>query len=291
MGPMGPMGSMGPMGAMGMQPVRQGTSHIVPIVVSAGLAVGVFCGLLFGLGTRHEAAAPSRGSTGSKQSEESQVQTAQVSTGTKLPDRPRAATGSAGSAAAGSAVAAGGATGSAPGPGSAAAPGPGKLKVEIEPDSAAKQAKVLVDGIQITGTEVDIPFDAGVAKKSVKVVVRVPGYKDMEKTIEVESDGSASLSFDLKGVRVVAGSDDGSKAAGGNTGGGNTAGGGATGAASGGNTGGGSTGGGSKSTGGGSTGGGSTGGGSTGGGSKSTGGGSKGTGKGSGKGSSGLIDI
>jgi hypothetical protein len=258
---------------MGM-PVRQGTSHIVPVVVSAGLAVGVFCGLLFGLGTKHDAATPSRGSTGAKQSEESQIQTAQVSTGTKLPDRPRTPTGSAGSAA----VAAGGTTtgSAAAGTGSAAAPGPGKLKVEIQPDSAAQGAKVLVDGMQITGTEVDIPFDPGVTKKSVKVVVRVQGYKDMEKAIEVESDGSASISFDLKGVRVVPGSDDGSKTAGGNAGGGSTAGGGAAGGAGGGSTGGSTTGGGSKNTGGG--------------GSKNTGG-TKGTGKGTGKGSSGLIDI
>jgi hypothetical protein len=272
-GSMGPMGPMGPMGGMGMQPARQGTSHIVPVVVAAGLAVGVFCGLLFGLGTRHEAA-PSRGSTGAKQSEESQIQTAQVSMGTKLPDRPRTgsagtpavATGSAGSAAAGAAGAAG--TGSNTGSaGSTAGPGPGKLKVEIQPDSAAQAAKVLVDGIQITGTEVDIPFDPGVAKKSVKVVVRVPGYKDMEKMIEVESEGSASLSFDLKGVRLTAAPDDGSKA-GGNAGGG-------------GNTGGGGTAGGAGTGGAGSKG--------TGGGSKGTGG--KGTGKGSGKGSSGLIDI
>jgi hypothetical protein len=277
------MGPMGQMGQMGM-PVRQGTSHIVPVVVAAGLAVGVFCGLLFGLGTKHEVAAPSRGSTGARQSEESQIQTAQVSSGTKLPDRPHTATGSAGSAAAGSAVAAGGATGSAAaGAGNAAAPGPGKLKVEIQPDSAAQAAKVLVDGIQITGTAVDIAFDPGVTKKSVKVVVRVPGYKDIEKSIEVESDGSASISFDLKGVRVVPGSDDGSKTAGGNAGGGN-AGGGAAGAAGGGTT----------TTGGGNAGGGNAGGGgskNTGGGGNKNTGGNKGTGKGSGKGSSGLIDI
>ncbi|HEX3480543.1 MAG TPA: hypothetical protein VHT91_36245 [Kofleriaceae bacterium] len=262
-----------------MQPIRQGTSHIVPVVVAAGLAVGVFCGLLFGLGTKHEAAAPSRGGTGAKQSEESQIQAAQVSTGTKLPDRPRAATGSAAVPAGSAAVPAGSAAGGAvaagaAGTGTAAAPGPGKLKVEIEPASAAQAAKVLVDGIQITGTEVDIPFDPGVAKKSVKVVVRVPGYKDLEKSIEVESDGSASISFDLKGVRMVPGSDDGSKAAGGNAGGNTTAGGGAAGAAGTGGTSGGSK---------------NTGTGTSGGGSKSNG--SKGTGKGSGKGSSGLIDI
>jgi hypothetical protein len=38
------------------QVVRRGTSKAVPIVVSAGLAVGVFCGLLFGLGVESTAA-------------------------------------------------------------------------------------------------------------------------------------------------------------------------------------------------------------------------------------------
>src|SRR3954468_14623016 len=71
----GPMGQM-PMGGqpgggygapMGQgpqtmqRPIRRGTSKAVPVVVSAGLAVGVFCGLLFGVGTgKHDAqAAPS----------------------------------------------------------------------------------------------------------------------------------------------------------------------------------------------------------------------------------------
>src|SRR2546423_6128527 len=45
------------------RPARQGTSKAVPVVVSAGLAVGVFCGLLFGLGTgKAKASAPSSGS-------------------------------------------------------------------------------------------------------------------------------------------------------------------------------------------------------------------------------------
>jgi hypothetical protein len=50
-----------PMGAR--RPIRRGTSKAVPVVVSAGLAVGVFCGLLFGLGTGKDdaIAAPSKG--------------------------------------------------------------------------------------------------------------------------------------------------------------------------------------------------------------------------------------
>src|ERR1051325_4886822 len=100
MGQMQPMGG-GPMGPMGMRPqVRQGTSHVVPVVVSAGLAVGVFCGLLFGLGTKHEAE-PARGTNGAKQSEESQIQTAAVSTGSKPATGTPGTTPATGSAATG----------------------------------------------------------------------------------------------------------------------------------------------------------------------------------------------
>jgi hypothetical protein len=50
---MQPMQPQQPMPATAAPPpqVKRGTSKAVPVVVSAGLAVGVFCGLLFGLGT------------------------------------------------------------------------------------------------------------------------------------------------------------------------------------------------------------------------------------------------
>src|SRR3982751_647736 len=59
-GHMGHMGQMGhgQMGQMPRPPIRQGTSKVVPVVVSAGLAVGVFCGLLFGVGTGKSHASP-----------------------------------------------------------------------------------------------------------------------------------------------------------------------------------------------------------------------------------------
>lgn len=265
-GPMHPMGPPpgGPMAPMGVPrpPVRQGTSHIVPIVVAAGLAVGVFCGLLFGLGVKHQAPEPVKASNGAKQSEESQIQTAAVSMGTKTPARAgsaaAAATG-AGSSAASAAPAAGSGGGS--GAGSAAAETkPGKISIDIEPESMAAAAKILVDGKPVTGKTAEVAFEPGVTKKSVKVVVRVPGARDIEKSIDVESDAVSSISFDLKGVRPAPASG---------------------GAASG-------EGGGPATAGGGTSGGGTSGGG----GAKSNP--SKGGGKGSGKGSakgSGLIDI
>src|SRR5512141_1040819 len=59
-----PMGGPPGMGAVPPQrPMKRGVSKAVPVVVSAGLAVGVFCGLLFGVGTgkKDAVAAPSKG--------------------------------------------------------------------------------------------------------------------------------------------------------------------------------------------------------------------------------------
>jgi hypothetical protein len=282
-------GQMGQMG-MGMprQQIRQGTSHMVPIVVSAGLAVGVFCGLLFGLGTKRDVLEVSKGGTGAKQSEESLVQSAQVSTGKPIKGTPGAgtpvgaATGSA-PPAVGSAGSAAPATGSdaTAAAGSDAAPHVGKLTVDVEPETAAAAAKILVDGKQITGKVAEIAFDAGVTKRPIKVVVKLPNARDIERTVDVEADADASIQFDLKGVKVApAPSDDTGKTAGGNTTGGTSAatGGNKDGASSGGNKDGASSGGNKD--------GGSSGGNKDGG---NKAGGNKGKGKG--KGSSGLIDI
>src|SRR5450631_2364384 len=58
-----PMMGGGMHGQMPPRPMKHGVSKAVPVVVSAGLAVGVFCGLLFGLGTGDPtaAAAPAKG--------------------------------------------------------------------------------------------------------------------------------------------------------------------------------------------------------------------------------------
>ena len=59
-----PMGQMPPQQQAAPKPVKRGTSKIVPVVVSAGLAVGTFCGLLFGVGTGEVAdASPSSSDT------------------------------------------------------------------------------------------------------------------------------------------------------------------------------------------------------------------------------------
>jgi hypothetical protein len=203
-GPYPPMGQMqpmgGPMGPMGMRPqVRQGTSHVVPVVVSAGLAVGVFCGLLFGLGTRHEAE-PAKGTNGAKQSEESQVQTAAVTTGSKPP--------TTGSTASGGAASAGGAAtgGAAPSTGNAAAATPskpGKLTIDIKPDGAAQSAKIFIDGRQAAGTASDIPFDPGTKERTVKVVVQAAGYQEEQRDQTVKADEATSLAIQLRPAKAA----------------------------------------------------------------------------------------
>ena len=191
------------MGAMGMprSPIRQGTSRMVPVVVAAGLSVGVFCGLLFGLGTGKHAE-PIKATNGPRASAESQIQTAQVDTGTKIPARPPI-TPAAGSAAAGSAAT----VGSAGSAGSIAEPPPttGKLTLEIKPDNVAQVARISVDGKPITGLSTDVAFEPGVTRRTVKVLVQVPGYKDIERSLDVERDGESSLALDMKGIRPIAG--------------------------------------------------------------------------------------
>src|ERR1043165_9167347 len=110
MGHMGHPGHMGQMGQMGPRPpMRQGTSKVVPVVVSAGLAVGVFCGLLFGVGTgKHSEAAPEKASNNAKRPDDAFTPESMANPNVKIPDRNAPKAGSnavaAGSAATGSAA-------------------------------------------------------------------------------------------------------------------------------------------------------------------------------------------
>jgi hypothetical protein len=197
---MGPMGPMGPMGLR--QPIRQGTSKVVPIVVSAGLAVGVFCGLLFGLGTNKRVSAePSKASNGVKRTEDAPVDVPTISSNTVKPLTPLPKAGSAG-AATGSGSTAGSAA-SAPG---SAAPQPGTLAIDIKPDAVAATAKILVDGKPVArGEKAEIPFEPGINEKKVTVMVQAPGYPDVTREETVEVGGSTKIEVELtKGGRQPA---------------------------------------------------------------------------------------
>ncbi|MFT3700662.1 MAG: PEGA domain-containing protein [Kofleriaceae bacterium] len=200
-----PMGGP-PMGAMPMpRPKKRGVSKAVPVVVSAGLAVGVFCGLLFGLGTGEPAAAgPSKGNNlGSiKEDPTPPPETAPVNT----PPPPKPATGSAGSAAVATATGSAGsaATGSA---GSAATGSAGSaatvaskenipvIIVEVLPASAASSAKIQIDGKDITGTKLELAPDT----KSVKITVKSDGYRSVEnKKVDVTAGADTKVSIELQ---------------------------------------------------------------------------------------------
>ena len=178
----------GPIGVP-RRPARQGTSRIVPVVVSAGLALGVFCGLLFGLGTgKSSSAAPSKASNNVQRADESFTPESLANPNVKI-DKNAPKAGS-------NAVATGSA---APATGSNTvelANKPVKLMVEISPDNAARTAKVFVDGKEISGLETDIPLDPGTTKKRVKVTVKVVGYKDVEQETDLEGE-SVTVKLEL----------------------------------------------------------------------------------------------
>jgi hypothetical protein len=186
-----PMGGA-PQGAAPMpRPVRRGTSKAVPVVVSAGLAVGVFCGLLFGVGTGKKeaaAAAPSASNVkkdsatnaapaglGASETTPAPVAKTPPPTTPTTPTTPAATGSGRGSATAGAAT-------------PLAAPGKVekkvKLTVNIKPEAAASIAKVSVDGTLIQGMSTDILGD----KKQVKVEVKAAGYRSAEKKLDLVGD-------------------------------------------------------------------------------------------------------
>jgi hypothetical protein len=183
-GPMGPP----PMGAL-PRPIRRGTSKAVPVVVSAGLAIGVFCGLLFGVGTgKDEAnAAPSSGNNVKEDKDEpikpepGAAPQGLGATSTVDTKTPPPAGSNAGSAVA----AAGSAAGSAAVPPPAATePKKLKLTIQVKPEEAAKAAKITVDGTAIEGAMIELAPDT----KTVKIEVKASGYHSANKKLDLSGD-------------------------------------------------------------------------------------------------------
>ena len=166
--------------------MRRGTSKAVPIVVSAGLAVGVFCGLLFGVGKKSEAvaSAPAKGS-GAKDAGSGAAKAGGATTPTP-PPKPTTAGSAAGS---GSATVAAGSA--APAKGSATPtvvePKTIKLTLTIKPEDAAEDAKLEIDGKKVDGMIVELPAD----KKSVRVEVKSRGYRSIDKKIDLAGGNTA----------------------------------------------------------------------------------------------------
>ena len=191
-----PPGMGGPMGGMQMPPrtIRRGTSKAVPVVVSAGLAVGVFCGLLFGLGTGTEAAANTTSASNVKKVDETEAKadpgaapkglgaTPAVETKTP-PPTPTVATPAAGSAA----------------PPAGAKPAAAvekkmiKVKIAIKPEAAAKDAKITIDGKPIEGAMAELPPDT----KTFKLEIKTNGYHSHEQKMTLPAD-TAEMNFDVE---------------------------------------------------------------------------------------------
>jgi hypothetical protein len=169
---------------------RRATSKAVPIVVSAGLAVGVFFGLLFGVGKKPQAvaAAPAKGSAAEPTEERTPDPNAGLARPAATPTNETAPAAGSATAAAGSAVAATETAASAPGAAATLTEDKKiKLTVTIKPEAAAKDAKLIIDGKQVDGMTVELPA----ATKSVKVEVKAAGYRSVEKKIDLAGGDTA----------------------------------------------------------------------------------------------------
>jgi len=187
-----PMGGP-PMGGMPPPPraIRAGTPKIVPVIVSAGLAVGVFCGLLFGVGTgkKDAVAAPSKGTNAKDHPVEDtthlvETPTKNITPTAQLNGGSGAGSGSAAGSGAGSGSAAvAAAMGSGAGSGSAAVK-MSKLTITVKPEAAASGAKIQIDGKDIEGTSIELPGE----KKDVKVNVTASGFHSFDKKVDLVGD-------------------------------------------------------------------------------------------------------
>ena len=212
-----PMMQGGPMGAMPPpRPVKRGVSKAVPVVVSAGLAVGVFCGLLFGLGTGGDTAhaEPSKGNNVHPNSGSDDAPTPTPTASTTPPPKPATGSGSAAAvvatgSGAGSAKPAAAATGSGTGSAVVAPVTIAKLTIEVIPPAAAAVAKITVDGKDITSsaatpaaagsaaTPVPASVDLPAETKSVKVAVTAPGYHSIDKKVDVTAGSETKVQLEM----------------------------------------------------------------------------------------------
>ena len=207
--PMGPgMPGPGPMPGPGMmRPMRRGTSRAVPVVVSAGLAIGVFCGLLFGLGTGGDEA-KAQTTTETKKDQGSSAETPGVlvaKPSTEVPKPIIDGSGSGGSADAGSAAVAAGSAGSADAGSAAgsaaAAPKSVKLIIALKPEAAAQAAKITVDGKDVEATS-DIEL-GDAPKKKVSIYIKANGFKDYTYEGEIEAGKDTKFEFEMQKKPVI----------------------------------------------------------------------------------------
>jgi hypothetical protein len=208
-GPMQPMHG-GPMQMqMPPQQMRRGAPKVVPVIVSAGLAVGVFCGLLFGVGTGKDDAhaATSKSKKDGSATKEDMTAPEGLGATAALPPPPKVGSGSAMGSGSAAIVAA---TGS----GSAAKAEPTiktvKLIVLVKPENAAKDVKITVDGKDITGDTAELPAE----QKTAKISLHANGFHSLDKTIDLSGD-ETKVELEMRARGAGGGTDSGSPGFGG----------------------------------------------------------------------------
>lgn len=183
-----------------------GTSKIVPVVVSAGLAVGVFAGLLFGVGTGEVSASSGRragSGTGTGEVAVFDVGTEEYEGADKI----AAAAADAGPVTP-PVTPDGGVPATTPDGGTVAGDGSGSgsavpaiklAHVTFTVTPAGTPAKITVDGKLVEG-EVEIDISAGA--KTVEVVAKASGFRDFKKKISIAKDETQTIDLIKRPVGV-----------------------------------------------------------------------------------------
>jgi hypothetical protein len=171
-----PPPSSPPSAIRGAPPSGGGTSRMVPVVVSAGLAVGVFAGLLFGLGTGDDVAHAGRtikAGSGSGEAFDIGIDEFEGKDVALPPD--------AGPIDAPAVVV----------PTTKIA----RLTFEIEPPGA--KAKITLNGKDVESeAEIDITDGA----KSVELVVKARGFIDYKEQVSVDGDDTVKIKLDRRAI-------------------------------------------------------------------------------------------
>ncbi len=191
--------------------VRRGTSRAVPVVVSAGLAIGVFCGLLFGLGVEKDEASAATVTTAETPKK--------ADTEVAAPFQPEPKKDVKVPSLAPQVVNKDGTTSPAKPadlkPVEPAKPTKinGTLKIDIQPEDAAKVAKVTIEGQDIDGVAFELDMTQAFkdatkdlkpdakkpeVKKEVKVVVKAAGFRDFTSKVDVVAERDTTFKVTMQ---------------------------------------------------------------------------------------------
>jgi hypothetical protein len=162
---------------------RKGSSKALPILVSAGLAVGVFTGLMVAVGDGKKGEPVGGGTTAAAAIDAGGGATATVT----APIDAATATPDAGTTVATSATPDAG----------AAKPTPAIKKATLSFEPTPADAQIFVDGKQIDGTSYEVELSGD--KVEVEVVAKADGFKQFSKKISLRGDTTLPIKMSKKG--------------------------------------------------------------------------------------------